>query len=330
LDARANGRKAVFLDRDGTVNRNTHYLIDFEDFELLPGVAAALRILQDLDYRLFVVSNQSGVARGYFTYAAVEELNRKIVAHLAGLGIRIEEIVFCPHHPEGTVPEYTRVCDCRKPLPGMLIDLARRHGIDLGQSIMVGDNEIDAQAGLNAGARGIRIRPEASSQEPASQVDNPPKIKEFASLLDFAEDLREIAGRNGSMDEEQKIISELYKSGQLNGICTHLLEFVSRHKAEIRAMAGRDAGINGGLVEATKQLIQHRGSIHLPSEMADQIKEINNEIWYRGEHGDYNRSKIQEEWAMRYASMWRNFRVKEILFVCDQKADEISAILNSR
>lgn len=132
------------------------------------------------------------------------------------------------------------------------------------------------------------------------------------------------------MEDELKIIEGLYKSGQLNGICTHLLEFVSRHKKEILAITANTPISGDGVVEATKQLVQHRGSIHLPSEMADQIKEINNEIWYRGEHGDYNRSKIQEEWAMRYASMWRNFRVKEILFVCDQKADEIAAILKTK
>ncbi len=137
------------------------------------------------------------------------------------------------------------------------------------------------------------------------------------------------------MDEENKIIEGLYKAGQLNNICSHLLEFVTRHKEEIRAIALRTsrapaAAGDVGVVDATKQLIQHRGSIHLPSEMADQIKEINNEIWYRGEHGDYNRSKIQEEWAMRYASMWRNFRIKEILFVCDQKSDEIHGILNGK
>lgn len=128
------------------------------------------------------------------------------------------------------------------------------------------------------------------------------------------------------MDEEKSIIEELYRSGQLNGIGVHLLEFVSRHKQEIQSIA-RKTRSDSDLIEATKQLIQHRGSIHLPSEMADQIKEINNEIWYRGEHGDYNRSKIQEEWAMKYASMWRNFRIKEILFVVEQKASEIKAIL---
>lgn len=129
------------------------------------------------------------------------------------------------------------------------------------------------------------------------------------------------------MDEEQKIIEGLYKAGQLNSICSHLLEFVSRHRDEIKTIAAKNHRVDNTVLDATKQLIQHRGSIHLPSEMADQIKEINNEIWYRGEHGDYNRSKIQEEWAMRYASMWRNFRIKEILFVCDQKAPEIEGIL---
>ncbi len=132
-----------------------------------------------------------------------------------------------------------------------------------------------------------------------------------------------------TMQEELQIIEELYKSGQLNNICHHLLEFVTRHRVEIKAMA-RGARGSKANIEATKQLVQHRGSIHLPSEMADQIKEINNEIWYRGEHGDYDRSKIQEEWAMRYASMWRNFRVKEILYVVDQKATEIEEILKAK
>lgn len=189
----AKGRKAVFLDRDGTVNRNTHYLIDFADFELLPGVEAALRILQDLGYLLLGASNQSGVARGLFTYPAVEELNRKIIADLASRGIRIEEIAFCPHHPEGTVTPYAKACECRKPSPGMLRDLARKYDVDMARSYMVGDSESDALAGLNAGARGVWIRPEAARSPAGSQVDNPGKIKEFASLLDFAGYLRDFA-----------------------------------------------------------------------------------------------------------------------------------------
>lgn len=192
MDA-AKGRKAVFLDRDGTVNRNTHYLIDFADFELLPGVEAALRTFQDLGYLLLVASNQSGVARGYFTYSAVEEVNRKIIADLAARGIRIEEIAFCPHHPQGSVAEYAKVCDCRKPAPGMLRDMAGKYGIDLARSYMVGDSETDARAGLNAGAHGVWIRPDAPRAGAESQVDNPGKIKEFASLLDFAGYLRDFA-----------------------------------------------------------------------------------------------------------------------------------------
>lgn len=185
------GRKAVFLDRDGTVNRNTHYLIDFADFELLPGVEEALRILQDLDYGLFIASNQSGVARGYFTYAAVEDLHRRIIGHLAGKGIRIEAAAFCPHHPQGSVEEFAKVCACRKPAAGMLLDMARDHSVDLARSYMVGDSETDAQAGINAGAQGIWIKPEPLREAAAGQVDNPRKIKEFASLLDFARNLRD-------------------------------------------------------------------------------------------------------------------------------------------
>ena len=189
--ARNTGRKAVFLDRDGTLNRNTHYLIDFEDFELLPGVETALRLLQEMDYRLFVVSNQSGVARGYFPFEAVEALHRKIESHMADLWIRLEEIAFCPHHPQGTVTEYTKECECRKPKPGMLRYLAAKYNIDIADSIMVGDSVNDALAGVNAGARGVWLRPEPGTIPGDGQVDNLPNIKEFVSLLDFAESLRD-------------------------------------------------------------------------------------------------------------------------------------------
>jgi D-glycero-D-manno-heptose 1,7-bisphosphate phosphatase len=140
-----------------------------------------------------VASNQSGVARGYFSYPAVEELNRKIIADLAGRGIRIEEIAFCPHHPEGTVTEFAKACACRKPEPGMLREMARKYGVDLSRSYMVGDSEGDALAGLNAGAQGVLIRPDAARRIGGNHVDNPRKIKEFASLLDFAGYLRDFA-----------------------------------------------------------------------------------------------------------------------------------------
>jgi D-glycero-D-manno-heptose 1,7-bisphosphate phosphatase len=173
---------AIFLDRDGTLHRDAVYMIRFEDFEPLPGVEEALRILQAKGYRLFGVTNQSGVARGMFSLDAVRALNDKIRQYFSEHGSNIEEIAVCPHHPEGTVPEYTRVCDCRKPKPGMLLDLARRHNLDLGRSHMVGDMERDALAGLAAGASGVIVSPRGG----ASKLDNPAGFKEFESLLEFA------------------------------------------------------------------------------------------------------------------------------------------------
>lgn len=193
-------RKAIFLDRDGTINKNTHYLINFGDFELLPGVETALHIFQNLGYRLFVVSNQSGVARGLFSKEAVASLHAQIQTYLAAKGIFVEELVFCPHHVDGKVAQFTVDCDCRKPKPGMLRYLIEKYDIDNNDSFMVGDNLFDAQAGTNAGCQGVwltyghneaairKIDSETISGRP--QLDNPPNLKEFVSLLDFAQNLR--------------------------------------------------------------------------------------------------------------------------------------------
>jgi D-glycero-D-manno-heptose 1,7-bisphosphate phosphatase len=179
---------AVFLDRDGTLHRDAVYMIRFEDFEPIPGVEEALRILQGKGYRLFGVTNQSGVARGMFPLEAVRALNDKITGYFRAHGANIEEIAVCPHHPEGTVPEYTRECDCRKPGPGMLLDLARRHNLDLSRSHMVGDMERDALAGLAAGASGVIVSPHGGAQK----VDNIAGFKEFGTLLEFAQRLEPV------------------------------------------------------------------------------------------------------------------------------------------
>jgi D-glycero-D-manno-heptose 1,7-bisphosphate phosphatase len=181
-------RKAVFLDRDGTLNRDTGYLIRFEDFELIPGVESALLLLQQLGYRLFVVTNQSGVARGYFSFEAMETLHRNIMEFFEAKGIHIEEIAACPHHIEGIDPRFTMDCDCRKPKPGMILQLGRKYKLDLSRSFMAGDKLTDAQTGVNAGTTGVWIRPTGT----AERLDNPGNIKEFHSLLDFARSLSEI------------------------------------------------------------------------------------------------------------------------------------------
>lgn len=190
--------KAIFLDRDGTLNRDTHYLIHFRDFELMPGVVEALKLMQDLGYALFVVSNQSGVARGYFHLNQVMELNWRIRDFFADQGIKFTDMVICPHHPEGKVFPYNRACECRKPHPGMLIGLAKRYHLDMRASYMVGDRLLDAQAGQAAGAEGILVGPEWGSTH-TSQAKNVTPVtpaidlttgfREFASLLAFAQSL---------------------------------------------------------------------------------------------------------------------------------------------
>ncbi len=189
--------KAIFLDRDGTLNVDKPYMVKFEDFELIPGVLQALQIFQDLGYRLFIVSNQSGVARQYFTYEDVDRLHAQADALFRSHGIRFDEILFCPHHLEGEDPRYVSDCECRKPKPGMLLDLARRHGIDLAASYMVGDKRLDAETGANAGATGVWLRVPGGRFEEPGRVDKAENIKEFLSLLDFAAYLRDFEGRNG-------------------------------------------------------------------------------------------------------------------------------------
>ncbi len=125
---------------------------------------------------------------------------------------------------------------------------------------------------------------------------------------------------------EKQALAELWDTGKLKTISDHLLEFVDRHCDDIREMAPGEPSPEVW-VEAVKRLVRKRGSIHLPSDMADQIREINNEIWYRGEKGDYNSTKIKEEWALRYAHKWREWRVKEILYVIDRRQDEVAATL---
>jgi D-glycero-D-manno-heptose 1,7-bisphosphate phosphatase len=177
---------AVILDRDGTLHRDTGYLIRFEDFEPLEGVDEALNILKDLGFRLFVATNQSGVARGMFTLDAVNALNAKIRSHFLEKGVNLEDMAVCPHHPQGTVAPYARDCDCRKPKPGLLLDLAKRHGLDLSRSYMIGDHMRDAEAGVAAGAIGVRI----GAQNRLERLDSGGRLKEFESLLAFARSVR--------------------------------------------------------------------------------------------------------------------------------------------
>lgn len=146
------GRRAVFLDRDGTINRDVNYLSRPEQVELLPGAGPAVARLNGAGLLVLVVSNQSGVARGMFGQAEVEAVNAQLSRQLTAFGARVDRYYFCPHHPEGKVACYARRCDCRKPAPGLLLRAAGELGLDPARCFMVGDRPLDMEAGLAAGA----------------------------------------------------------------------------------------------------------------------------------------------------------------------------------
>ena len=150
-------RRAVFLDRDGTINVEVAYLSTVDDFRFLPGVPQSLKRLKDAGFLLVVVTNQSGIGRGYYDEGALAAIHRHMHAELAASGAAVDACYFCPHHPEHATGDYRRECGCRKPLPGMLLQAAADLDIDLGASFMIGDKLADVEAGLSAGCRSLLV-----------------------------------------------------------------------------------------------------------------------------------------------------------------------------
>lgn len=155
--ARGMKRKAIFLDKDGTLVNDVPYNVDPDRITLSPNAAEGLRLFSRLGYTLLVVSNQSGVARGYFRESALERVWRRLDAMLAAEDVHIDGYYYCPHHVDGTVDAYVRDCDCRKPRSGMLRRAAAEHDIDLPSSWMAGDTLNDVEAGRRAGCHTILI-----------------------------------------------------------------------------------------------------------------------------------------------------------------------------
>ncbi len=154
-----NLRPAVFLDRDGTLIPDLGYLSDPRRVRLYKGTAEALRLLREAGFYLFVVTNQSGVARGYFPEGTVRAVHRRLQALLKAKGARIDAFFHCPHYPEGKVRRYALACDCRKPKTGMVKQALRKYPVDLSKSYMVGDKMDDLQLAHNARmAQGILVR----------------------------------------------------------------------------------------------------------------------------------------------------------------------------
>ncbi|MFL5734576.1 MAG: D-glycero-alpha-D-manno-heptose-1,7-bisphosphate 7-phosphatase [Chloroflexia bacterium] len=149
--------KAVFLDKDGTLIEDVPYNVDPAEVRLTPGAEEGLFLLHAAGFKLFVVSNQSGVARGYFREDALAPVEARLRELLDRAEVPLSGFYYCPHHPEGRAPEYAVECDCRKPGPGLILEAALDHGIDLDQSWMVGDILNDIEAGRRAGCRTVLV-----------------------------------------------------------------------------------------------------------------------------------------------------------------------------
>lgn len=158
MSAVARKRPAVFLDRDGVINEQMGYINHISRFTLLPGVAAAIRRLNELELPVVVATNQSGLARGYFPEELLEAVHEKMRRELAAEGAHLDGIYTCPHHPEAKVSRYRLDCDCRKPRPGLLLRAARELNLDLSRSCMVGDRWNDLRCGAAVGMKNILVR----------------------------------------------------------------------------------------------------------------------------------------------------------------------------
>lgn len=175
-------RPAVFLDRDGTLNEERDYLHRIEDFAFIPGAAEAVRRLKAAGFLVIVATNQSGVARGYFPLDAVARLHDHLQAELRRVGAEIDAFYICPHHPLEGAGGYRVDCDCRKGAPGMLLQAARDHDVDLGRSYMVGDKLADIEAGRAAGCTAMLVRTGYGRREEPGVVARSPEIPVFDDL----------------------------------------------------------------------------------------------------------------------------------------------------
>jgi D-glycero-D-manno-heptose 1,7-bisphosphate phosphatase len=160
--------RAVFLDRDGTVNEEVGYLRDLADLRLIAGAGAAIRLLNEAGLKVVLVTNQSGVARGYFPESLVREAQERLDQMLQQEGARIDALYYCPHHPTAGNSSYTVACDCRKPSTGLIDRAARDLDIDVKRSYVVGDKWSDVELGQRAGARSILVQSGYAADDPGN------------------------------------------------------------------------------------------------------------------------------------------------------------------
>jgi D-glycero-D-manno-heptose 1,7-bisphosphate phosphatase len=176
-------RPAVFLDRDGVINQESGYVHRVDEFHFIDGVFDACRQMSKAGYRLIVITNQAGIARGYYTEDDFHQLTKWMLNEFRQQGIEIDDVYYCPHHPVHGVGRYRRDCGCRKPAPGMFLRAAREHSLDLRRSILVGDKATDIEAGRSAGV-GCCILVRTGHSLDAEDTGRADKV--FADLRDVA------------------------------------------------------------------------------------------------------------------------------------------------
>ena len=143
--------KAIFFDRDGVLDVDVDYLHEIEKFQWIDGAIDAIKLCNEKNYLVVVVTNQSGIARGMYTEDEIKKIHSHMQSELKKFGAQIDAFYYCPHHPNGIVKPYAKVCDCRKPKPGLILRASQDLKIDLSTSIIIGDKQRDIDAGLNAG-----------------------------------------------------------------------------------------------------------------------------------------------------------------------------------
>lgn len=160
--------RAVFFDRDGTVTEEVGYLDELSKLRLIPGAGRAISTLNRAGFRVVLVTNQSGVARGYFPETLVHDAHRRLEGMLAQDGARLDGIYYCPHHPTAGSSSYTKACDCRKPGTGLLERAAKDLAVDLRTSFVVGDKWSDIELAQRAGARSVLVRTGFGQDDPGN------------------------------------------------------------------------------------------------------------------------------------------------------------------
>jgi D-glycero-D-manno-heptose 1,7-bisphosphate phosphatase len=195
--------RAVFLDRDGTVNEEVGYLRDLGQLTLIPGAAAAIRRLNTSGCKVVLVTNQSGVARGYFPESLVNETHDLLVRMLGEEGARLDGLYYCPHHPRAGNSPYTRECDCRKPATGLLDRAAKELDIDLGRSFMIGDKWSDVELGHRAGCRSVLVRTGFAHDDPGNIRPAGGRDPDFIAH-DLAEAVEWVLGQDTASRPEER------------------------------------------------------------------------------------------------------------------------------